>query len=92
MNFIIKPASKLQKDLKGIIKSSFDLNEITQVINILASCKKLPDKYKDHRLIGSYKAKSECHIRPDWLLIYEISQKDKTLYLIRTKSHSDLFD
>ncbi|MFZ2466375.1 MAG: type II toxin-antitoxin system YafQ family toxin, partial [Ruminococcus bromii] len=51
----------------------------------------LPDKYRDHLLIGNYKGKHECHLEPDWLLIYEYLDDELILFLTRTGSHSDLF-
>lgn len=64
---------------------------LSEVLNILASGKQLPAKYKDHNLIGNFKRCRECHITLDWLLIYEISNDELVLYLTRTGTHSDLF-
>lgn len=64
---------------------------LSEVLNILASGKQLPAKYKDHNLIGNFKGCRECHITLDWLLIYEISNDELVLYLTRTGTHSDLF-
>ena len=61
------------------------------VIELLAEEKDLPPKYKDHPLSGDYVGCRECHITPDWLLIYEINQGELILYLTRTGTHSDLF-
>jgi mRNA interferase YafQ len=66
-----------------MIKRGSDVKKIAPIIKKLAKGRKLPEKNKDHKLTGIYKAKRECHIRPDWLLIYEISHNDKTLYLIK---------
>ncbi|MGE0087414.1 MAG: type II toxin-antitoxin system YafQ family toxin [Desulfococcaceae bacterium] len=59
------------------------------VIEALADQKKLPSEYKDHSLTGNYKNKSDCHIEPDWIMIYAI--EDDELVLYRTGSHSELF-
>lgn len=64
---------------------------LEEVIEILASGNPLPEKYQDHSLNGNYKDCRECHITPDWLLIYQIRKKELILYLTRTGTHSDLF-
>ena len=61
------------------------------MVDLLAKGKSLPEKNKDHTLIGNYVGRRECHITPDWLLIYEISNDELILYLTRTGTHSDLF-
>lgn len=87
----IVQTSKFKKDLKTAIKRGYDINLLGAVIDMLASGEALPVKYKDHALIGNYKDCRECHITPDWLLIYEIDGEELYLYLTRTGSHSDLF-
>ena len=83
--------SKLKKDIKVIKKRNYDLSKLEKVIEILAKEKNLPAKYKDHALTGNYKDFRECHILPDWLLIYRIEKDILTLVLSRTGTHSDLF-
>lgn len=61
------------------------------VVDKLAAGEKLAPKYKDHELIGNFKGCRECHITPDWLLIYEIANDELILYLTRTGTHSDLY-
>lgn len=87
----IRPSVKFQKDLKRIQKRGYDISLLKNVLKLLAQGKPLPAIYKDHNLIGNYKGCRECHITPDWLLIYEISEKEIILYLTRTGTHSDLF-
>lgn len=87
----IRPSTKFQKDLKKAQKRGYDISLLTIVLNILANGETLPAKYKDHYLIGNYKGCRECHITPDWLLIYEILDDELILYLTRTGTHSDLF-
>lgn len=87
----IVQTSKFKEDLKTAIKRGYDINLLGAVIDMLASGEALPVKYKDHALIGNYKDCRECHITPDWLLIYEIDGEELYLYLTRTGSHSDLF-
>lgn len=91
MKYTIKPTSRFKKDLKVIQKRGYNLELISEVINILAIGKELPEKYRDHALLGDYSGCRECHICPDWLMIYEISENDLILYLTRTGTHSDLF-
>lgn len=87
----IKYQATFKKDYKRIKKRGYDTRLLENVIGILAEGKTLPEEYKDHGLSGDYKGCRECHISPDWLLVYEISEKELILYLMRTGSHSDLF-
>lgn len=91
MKYNIKPTSQFKKDLKTAQKRGYDLDLLKEVINILADGKSLPQKNRDHLLSGDYSGCRECHIAPDWLLIYEISDNELYLYLTRTGTHSDLF-
>lgn len=87
----IKYHSKFKKDIKTIKKRNYDLSKLQKVIEILAEKKTLPAKYKDHSLTGIYQDFRECHILPDWLLIYRIDKDILTLVLSRTGTHSELF-
>ncbi|WP_288794406.1 type II toxin-antitoxin system YafQ family toxin [uncultured Megamonas sp.] len=87
----IKYHSKFKKDIKTIKKRNYDLSKLQKVIEILVEEKTLPAKYKDHSLTGIYQDFRECHILPDWLLIYRIDKDILTLVLSRTGTHSDLF-
>lgn len=87
----IKYQATFKKDYKRIKKRGYDTRLLENVIGILAEEKTLPEEYKDHGLSGDYKGCRECHISPDWLLVYEISEKELILYLMRTGSHSDIF-
>ena len=87
----IKYHSKFKKDIKTIKKRNYDLSKLQKVIEILAEEKTLPAKYKDHSLTGIYQDFRECHILPDWLLIFRIDKDILTLVLSRTGTHSDLF-
>ncbi len=91
MKYTIKPTSQFQKDLKRIAKRGYNLSLLSEVILVLANGEKLPAKNKDHTLTGNFSGCRECHIAPDWLLIYEISENNLYLYLTRTGTHSDLF-
>lgn len=83
--------AKFKKDYKAIIKRGYNQEDFKTVINLLVSGKPLPEKYKDHSLSGKYIGFRECHIKPDWLLIYRIDNDILTLTLVRTGTHSDLF-
>ena len=89
--YSIRPTTKFQKDLKRIEKRGYNISLLTEVIKKLASGEQLPEKNKDHNLLGEYSGCRECHIAPDWLLIYEIADDELILYLTRTGTHSDLF-
>ena len=87
----IKIHSSFKRDYKRVVRRGFDVKRLMTVIDILVNEKELPEKYKDHALVGEYKGCRECHITSDWLLVYEISGSDLILYLTRTGTHSDLF-
>ena len=72
-------------------RRGYDISLLTEIIRKLSEAKALPEKNKDHSLSGDYIGCRECHITPDWLLIYEIYDRELILYLTRTGSHSDLF-
>ena len=91
MKYTIRPTLRFQKDLKKIQKRGYDMSLITGVIKTIASGEILESRYRDHSLSGIYTGCRECHITPDWLLIYEIAENDLILYLTRTGTHSDLF-
>ena len=92
MKYIIKPTNKFQKDLIRVQKRGYDLSLITEIIKKLANGETLPEKNKDHFLTGNYAGKRECHITPDWLLIYYYQEYKLILTLSRTGTHSDLLN
>lgn len=83
--------SKFKKDYKLAIKRNLDIDELDNVIRAIASGCPLSADLKDHALTGEWKGYRECHIKPDWLLIYRIESNLLVLTLVRTGSHSDLF-
>ncbi len=87
----IRYSSRFKKDYKTIIKRGNNLTLFEEVLNLLIHEKTLPQQYLDHPLIGNYTGHRECHITPDWLLIYKIEQEIFTLSLTRTGSHIGLF-
>lgn len=91
MKCSVQFTNQFKKDLKLAKKQGKDLDKLFEVINILANGEKLDTKFKDHDLSGSYKGTRECHIEPDWLLIYEIDNNTLILMLYRLGTHSELF-
>lgn len=91
MKYNLRPTTRFQKDLKRVQRRGYDLSLLTAVIKRLADGEALPERNKDHALSGTYSGCRECHISPDWLLIYEIAEDELILYLTRTGTHSDLF-
>lgn len=87
----INYSSRFKKDYNLIKKRGYNINLLEEVLEILCSEQPLPQKYRDHALIGNYDGHRECHITPDWLLIYKIKNDILTLSLTRTGTHSDLF-
>ena len=87
----IRPSNRFKRDLKLIAKRGLDLSLLEDIVNKLASRQLLEQKNKDHALTGEYSGFRECHIQPDWLLVYRIEEDELFLFLSRTGSHSDLF-
>ncbi len=85
----IRRSTQFKKDYKRVKKSGRNIAELQQVINKLAVDENLESKYRDHALVGNYSGCRECHLEPDWLLIYKNSNIE--LALIRTGSHSEIF-
>jgi mRNA interferase YafQ len=92
---MLKPefTGQFKKDYKLAIKRGCKPEALQEVITLLVNEQPLPDKYRDRALVNSrnYKNMRECHIEPDWLLVYKIVRKNLILKLIRTGTHSDLF-
>ena len=89
--FIIKPTGTFRKDLKLAKKRGLPLSDLYTVMDLLATGEPLPEKNHDHPLHGDYEGYRECHINPDWLLIYEKDTEIRIISLYRTGTHSDLF-
>ena len=85
----IHRTSQFKKDVKRMQKRGKKFEEFKEVIRELSAEETLEAKYRDHVLVGQYKGTRECHIEPDWLLIYELAESE--LVLVRTGTHSDLF-
>lgn len=83
--------SKFRKDLKRAAKQGKDIEALEEVIDALRERKELDPKYRNHNLTGTYHGLKECHISPDWLLVYQIEEDKLLLVLTRLGSHSELF-
>ena len=92
MTLKISHSTQFKKDLKLLRKRGYNLDLLGKVVDTLSKEQELPTKYKNHTLTGSYKGYLECHIKPDWLLIYKIDKGKLILVLTRTGTHSDLFN
>lgn len=84
-------SSRFKKDLKTAARRGYNFEILNEVIDRLARREPLPEKNGDHALAGKYAGCRECHIAPDWLLVYQIDDSELLLFLMRTGTHSDLF-
>lgn len=91
MKYKIKFTSRFKKDLKQAKKQGRDIEKLFDIVEKIAKDETLDEIYRDHSLAGNYKGTRECHIEPDFLLIYEKIEDVLVLSLVRTGSHSDLF-
>jgi len=91
MKYEVIFTNQFKKDLKLAKKQGKTLSKLLTVIELLANGETLDMKYRDHALTGDYSGTRECHIEPDWLLIYEIRDNVLVLILYRLGSHSELF-
>lgn len=84
-------SSRFKKDIKLAVKRGKDLEKLSAVVELLCEGKPLPKQYKDHPLAGDYSEFRDCHIEPDWVMIYRIENSQLQLILARTGTHADLF-
>ena len=89
--YTVKPTTQFKKDFKLAMKRKMKIELLEEVIATLAMGEELSDKHKDHALTGNWVGHRECHILPDWLLIYRMEDGVLVLTLVRTGTHSDLF-
>ena len=87
---IIQRTTQFKRDVKRQQKRGKDISLLKEIILLLANNQSLEFKYRDHPLVGNYYGARECHISPDWVLIYQASEEK--LVLIRTGTHADLFE
>ncbi len=88
----IYQTKQFKKDIKTSRKRGLKMKLLDTVVTVLIENGNLPAKYKPHKLKGSYKGYWECHIEPDWLLIWKMNDSPKCIFLTRTGTHSDLFN
>ncbi len=91
MNCVLRQTTQFKKGLKRVRKQGKDLLKLSAVVELLAKGSPLPPANHDHALSGDYAGCRECHIEPDWLLVYRYQQEELVLLLVDTGSHSDLF-
>ena len=91
MTYTVKAAGAFKKNRKAMRKRGLDLALLNDVVTKIANREILDIKYRDHELSGVYKGLRECHIQPDWLLIYLVDEKNQVITLVNTGTHSDLF-
>ena len=89
---IVKYSNEFKKDYKIAKRRGLNIKLLNEVVEMLANKEELPLKYRDHSLNGKYKGYRECHIQPNWLLIYQKNDKELVLTLVRTGTHSDLLE
>ena len=89
MKYKIRRSAQFKKDVKRAIKRGKDIEQLLSVVQELAKDHNLAVQYQDHPLKGRYKDKRDCHLDPDWILIYAVVDNELVLY--RTGSHADLF-
>lgn len=87
----VKTTKQFEKDANLCIKRGYDTAKLREAIKLLSETGKLPQKYRPHKLTGDFKGSWECHIEPDWLMIYDKGKTIKLIRLIRTGTHADLF-
>ncbi|MBQ9013455.1 MAG: type II toxin-antitoxin system YafQ family toxin [Bacilli bacterium] len=90
----VQYTSRFKKEFKKVLKQGKDEKLFLEVLNVIANGEELAEKYKNHKLINdkTFKECYECHIQPDWLLVYKVQDNELVLLLFATGSHSDLFN
>ena len=83
--------SRFKKDIKRCEKQGLDIEKFKTLAGLLKNGLSLPKKYLDHPLSGNLSGYRDCHLEPDWLVIYKVDKKEKTITLVRTGSHAELF-
>ena len=91
MSFIIKTTNRFEKDLSRCIRRGYAVSELKKVIELLEKDGSLPVIYRPHKLKGEKRGLWECHIKPDWLLVWEQNDNELTILLMLTGTHSDIF-
>ena len=84
-------STRFRRDLRRLKRRGKDLEKLKSVVRLLVEEQTLPERHRDHNLVGDWSGYRDCHIEPDWLLIYKIDRDEKILTLVRTGTHSELF-
>ena len=87
----IKTSKQYERDVKLAVRRGLDIEKLLDVVRLLSEGKPLPDKHRNHLLHGDYRGYWECHVTPDWLLLYEKDTEIRVISLYRTGTHSDIF-
>jgi len=87
----ISKTTQFKKDYKLIVKRNYDILKLQKAVNLLVTTDKLPIEYKEHPLKNIFKYHFDCHLEPDWLLIFKRDDVEKIITLVRTGTHSDIF-
>jgi mRNA interferase YafQ len=87
-----RTTTQFEKEYTRAEKRGMDITKLDAVMQKIINSEPLEQKYRDHSLTGNFKGRRECHIEPDWLLIYKIDKKEQVIVFERTGSHSDLFE
>ena len=89
--FEISRTNQFKRDFKRITKRNYDVSKLEKFLTILVSGKVLPEKYKVHPLSNNFKGYFDCHIEPDWILLYKKDESNRIITLVRTGTHADIF-
>ena len=89
--YSIHISNKFKRDIKRCDRQQKDMEKLKEIVELLETGTTLPYKNRDHGLIGNWDGHRECHIEPDWLLIYRVDDEEKAIELVRTGSHPELF-
>lgn len=92
MSYRVSVSGRFKKDFKRCMKRGLDMSLITTAMDLLEANGTLPAEYLPHKLVGDRKGQWECHIQPDWLMIWEQNDKQLTLLFLESGSHSDIYD
>lgn len=91
MKYTVKTSNRFKKDFRRCMKRGLNMKLITDAMDILEATGTLPSKYRPHKLSGNMQGLWECHIEPDWLMIWQQNDKELILLFLQTGTHSDLF-
>lgn len=91
-SYTIKTSNQYNRDVKRAIRRGLNIEKLIEVISLLRQGETMPEKYHNHMLHGDYKGYWECHITPDWLLLYEKDTEIRIISLYRTGTHADIFE